>query len=66
MLTTIRFFTHVVLGLLVGTMYWLGGNDAAFILNNASMLFFNLLVVLFASTMPTVVTCKFFSSNTEA
>lgn len=59
MLTKVRFFTHVILGLLVGTMYWLGGNDAAVILNNASMLFFNLLVILFASTMPTVVTCKF-------
>ncbi|XP_046632756.1 ATP-binding cassette sub-family G member 1-like [Daphnia pulicaria] len=56
MLTKVRFFTHVFLGLLVGTMYWLGGNDAAVILNNASMLFFNLLVILFASTMPTVVT----------
>jgi hypothetical protein len=59
MLTKVRFFTHVFLGLLVGTMYWLGGNDAAVILNNASMLFFNLLVILFASTMPTVVTCQF-------
>lgn len=63
MLTKVRFFTHVFLGLLVGTMYWLGGNDAAVILNNASMLFFNLLVILFASTMPTVVTCKFSQNN---
>ncbi|KAI9552421.1 ABC protein [Daphnia sinensis] len=56
MLTKVRFVTHFVLGLLVDTMYWLGGDDAASILNNASMLFFNLLVILFASTMPTVVT----------
>ncbi|XP_057380702.1 ATP-binding cassette sub-family G member 4-like [Daphnia carinata] len=56
MLTQVRFVTHFVLGLLVGTMYWLAGDDAASVLNNASMLFFNLLVILFASTMPTVVT----------
>lgn len=56
MLPQVRFVTHFVLGLLVGTMYWLEGDDAASVLNNTSMLFFNLLVILFASTMPTVVT----------
>lgn len=58
MLTQVRFVTHFVLGLLVGTMYWLEGDDAASVLYNTSMRFFDLLVILFASTMPTVVTCK--------
>ncbi len=40
-------------------MYQTIGNVAAFTLNNAGMLYFNLNFIVFTSVMPTVVTCKY-------
>ena len=59
MLTLLRFAAHVVVGILMGLLYWRVGNDAASIYNNAGLLFFNQLFILFAAMMPTIVTCIF-------
>ncbi|KAI9554257.1 ABC protein [Daphnia sinensis] len=56
MLTMLRFAAHVVVGILMGLLYWRVGDDAAVIYNNAGLLFFNQLFILFAAMMPTIVT----------
>lgn len=58
MLTMLRFAAHVVVGLLMGLLYWGVGNDASLVFNNAGFLFFNQLFILFAAMMPTIVTCE--------
>lgn len=59
MLTMLRFAAHVVVSILMGLLYWRVGDDAAVIYNNAGLLFFNQLFILFAAMMPTIVTCKY-------
>jgi hypothetical protein len=59
MLTKVRFFTHIVFAIFFGLMFQSVGNDAALTLNNAGMLFFNLIFIVFTAAMPTVVTCKY-------
>ncbi|XP_045029361.1 ATP-binding cassette sub-family G member 1 isoform X2 [Daphnia magna] len=56
MLTMLRFAAHVVVSILMGLLYWRVGDDAAIIYNNAGLLFFNQLFILFAAMMPTIVT----------
>lgn len=58
MLTLLRFLAHVLVALVIGMLYWRIGNDASKTYNNAGFLFFNLLFILFASMMPTIVTCE--------
>jgi hypothetical protein len=62
MLTQVRFTTHILFGIFFGLLYQAVGNDAAFTLNNAGMLYFNLIFIVFTSVMPTVVTCKYINS----
>lgn len=57
MLTMLRFAAHVVVSILMGLLYWRVGDDAAVIYNNAGLLFFNQLFIMFAAMMPTIVTC---------
>lgn len=59
MLTMLRFAAHVVVSILMGLLYWRVGDDAAIIYNNAGLLFFNQLFILFAAMMPTIVTCEY-------
>jgi hypothetical protein len=60
MLTKVRFVTHIFFAVFVGLMFQAVGYDAALGLNNAGMLFFNLMFIVFTAAMPTVVTCKFY------
>jgi ATP-binding cassette subfamily G (WHITE) protein 1 len=57
-----RFAAHVLIGLLVGMLFWFIGNDANAILSNAGLLFFNQLFILFTSLTPTVITCTYMRS----
>jgi len=59
MLTMLRFAAHIVVSILMGLLYWRVGDDASVIYNNAGLLFFNQLFILFAAMMPTVVTCEY-------
>jgi hypothetical protein len=58
MLTKVRFITHIGFGIFFGLLFGAVGNDAAYTLNNAGLLFGNLIFILFTAAMPTVVTCK--------
>lgn len=58
MLTKVRFVTHVIFGIFFGLVYQSVGNDASSVLNNAGLLYFSLIFIVFTSIMPTVVTCK--------
>ncbi|XP_057375116.1 ATP-binding cassette sub-family G member 1-like [Daphnia carinata] len=55
-LTTMRLTLHVCISILIGLVYWQIGNDAHSIYNNAGMLFFSLIFILYAAMMPTFLT----------
>ncbi len=59
MLTKVRFITNVGFALFVGLAYQFIGNNASLTLNNAAMLFFSQVFIVFTSVMPTIVTCKY-------
>ena len=58
MLTLLRLAAHVVVGIVMGLLYWDVGNDATRIYNNVGLLFFNQMFILFTAMMPTVLTCN--------
>jgi hypothetical protein len=53
-----RFILHVFVATLMGLLYWQVGDDAAFIFNNAGMIFFNQIFILYAALVPTILTCN--------
>jgi uncharacterized membrane protein len=60
MLTKVRFLTRILFAIFFGLLFGAVGNNAAYTLNNAGLLFVNLIFILFTAAMPTVVTCKHF------
>ena len=55
-LTKMRAFSHVAVGILLGSLYWDVGNEASKVMNNSAMLFFCMLFSMFTAMMPTVMT----------
>lgn len=55
----LRVVIHLVVGFLLGVVFYDMGNDASKILSNASFLFFCVLFVFFGNALPALLTCKF-------
>lgn len=57
-LTRLRLISHVIIGILLGLIYYDVGNDAAKVQSNAGCIFFIGLFTMFSAMMPTILTCK--------
>lgn len=58
-LMRMRILAHLLVGLLIGVVFWKVGNDGSKVLSNASCLFFFLIFLFFANSMPLVMTCRY-------
>lgn len=58
-LTRLRLVAHFVVGILIGSIYYNVGNDAAKVMSNAGLLFFTVMFMMFTAMMPTILTCKY-------
>lgn len=58
-LTQMRLFSHVIVGAIIGMIYYDVGNEASKVMSNAGCIFFTTLFTMFTAMMPTILTCKF-------
>ncbi|XP_017154581.2 ATP-binding cassette sub-family G member 4 isoform X1 [Drosophila miranda] len=56
MLTHMRLFSHVIVGAIIGMIYYDVGNEASKIMSNAGCIFFVSLFTTFTAMMPTILT----------
>lgn len=54
----LRLFAHVMVGFLIGALYYDIGNDGAKVLSNLGFLFFNMLFLMYTSMTITILSCK--------
>lgn len=55
----LRLFAHILVGFLIGALYYDIGNDGAKVLSNLGFLFFNMLFLMYTSMTITILSCKF-------
>lgn len=53
-----RLISHILVGLLIGMIYFDIGDDASKVYNNSGCIFVMLLFLMFTAMMPTILTCK--------
>lgn len=54
----LRLMSHIVVGTIIGMIYYDIGNDASKVMSNAGCIFFTTLFTMFTGMMPTILTCK--------
>lgn len=54
----LRLFAHILVGFLIGSLYYDIGNDGAKVLSNLGFLFFNMLFLMYTSMTITILSCK--------
>lgn len=54
-----RLAAHVIVGTIIGMIYYDIGNEASKVISNAGCIFFTILFTMFTGMMPTILTCKF-------
>lgn len=57
-LTQMRLVSHIIVGAIIGMIYYGIGNDASKIMSNTGCIFFTTLFTMFTAMMPTILTCK--------
>lgn len=57
-LTHLRLLAHVIVGAIIGMIYYDIGNEASKVMSNAGCIFFTTLFTMFTAMMPTILTCK--------
>lgn len=55
----LRLFAHLLVGFLIGALYYDIGNDGAKVLSNLGFLFFNMLFLMYTSMTITILSCKY-------
>lgn len=53
-----RLMAHVVVGSIIGMIYYDIGNEASKVISNSGCIFFTTLFTMFTAMMPTILTCK--------
>lgn len=56
----LRLFAHILVGFLIGALYYDIGNDGAKVLSNLGFLFFNMLFLMYTSMTITILSCEYF------
>lgn len=59
----LRLFAHILVGLLIGALYYDIGNDGAKVLSNLGFLFFNMLFLMYTSMTITILSCTYSTST---
>lgn len=57
-LTQMRLLSHIIVGAIIGMIYYDIGNQASKVMSNAGCIFFTTLFTMFTAMMPTILTCK--------
>ena len=56
----LRLFAHILVGFLIGALYYDIGNDGSKVLSNLGFLFFNMLFLMYTSMTITILSCEYF------